>query len=111
MEEEEIVKETPKLKRISDEDFIMEETKHSSRFFNLAFMKVTKKRSGDTVIEPGKPMYGVPFFNCVNRIIKHKTKKKFQDRNITLKEYLKEYFKLRKELSELFAHELPKRVN
>lgn len=104
MEEEEIKK---VKRRFSDGDFIMEEIKPDSTFFNLVFMKKTKKRSGEIVIEPGKPSYGVPFTSCINRIIKHKTKKQFENRNIQLSEYLKEYYRLRKELAKLFLHELP----
>lgn len=111
MEEEvkEEVKETKR--RFADGDFIMEEVKPDSRFFNLVFMKKTKKRSGEVVIEPGKPAYGVPFTNCINRIIRHKTKKQFESRNIQLAEYLREYYRLRKELAKLFLHELPEHNN
>ena len=109
---EEIEEKDDKIKvRFQDEDFVMEEVKSGSRFYNLAFMKKTNKRSGETVIEPGKPMYGIPFWNCVKRIVKHKTKKIFQDRNTKLFDYLKEYFKLRKELAELLIHEFPENRN
>jgi hypothetical protein len=92
--------------RISDEDFIMEEIKKGSHFFNLVFMKKVKRRNtGNIEIEPGKPMYGVPFINCINRIIHHKTKKKFEGRTLELKDLLAEYFKLKKELTKLFEDE------
>lgn len=96
--------------RFIDEDFIMEEIKPGSKFYNLVFMKKTKKRStGEIVVEPGKPLYGVTFFNAVKYIFKHKTKKKFQDRNIKLKEFLNEYHKLKKQLYDTLDASLPEK--
>jgi len=106
MEEEVLEEEKKNKRRYTDEDFIMEEMKPDSRFFNLVFMKKTKKRdTGKIVEEPGKPMYGVPFLSCINRIIRHKTKKKFEGRSVELQELLDEYFKVKSELSKLFLEQ------
>ena len=109
--EEEILKKSkaPKL-RITDEDFILEEIKPGSQFYNLVFMKKTKKRNtGEVVIEPGKPYYGITFPSAVKYIYKHKTKKKFQDRNLKLEEFLKEFNTLKKELYTLLDSSLPEK--
>lgn len=97
--------------RIQEEDFIMEPVKEGSSFFNLVFMKKTKKRNtGEIVIEPGRPMYGLPLHAALLRIVHHKTSKKLQGRTVQLKEFLVEFQKEFKEMIELCHETLPERL-
>ena len=44
----------------------MEEISPGSRFYNLVFMKKTKKKgTGEIVVEPGKPLYGVAALDLI----------------------------------------------
>lgn len=94
--------------RIQEEDFIMEPVKGNPWFYNLVFFKRVKKRdTGEYKYEPKGIMYGLTLTTALNRIAHHKTSKKFQDRTITLKEFLREYQQQYKEMYKLCHETLP----
>lgn len=94
--------------RIEEKDFFMEPSNETSSFFDLCFMKRVKKRdTGQYAIEPGDKLYGLTLAHCLCRIAHHRTAKKYEEENITLKEFLKEYQKNYKEIIELCRETLP----
>lgn len=76
---------------IKEPDFILKQVSDDSNLYDLTFMKKVKKRdTGNYEIEPGDTLYGLSLSSVLNRIIKHRTAKKYTEDNITLKQYLKE---------------------
>ena len=76
--------------RIEEKDFFMELSDETSARFDLCFYKKVKKRdTGQYAIEPGDKLYGLTLSSCLNRIAHHRTAKKYEEENITLREFLK----------------------
>lgn len=76
--------------------------------YNLTFNKRVKKRdTGQYAIEPGDTLYGLTLASAIERIVKHRTAKKWGEENISLKEYLKEYKKQHNEMIRLCAETPP----
>ena len=100
--EEEIINEKVPFK-IVEKDFILSPISEDNySMFNLTFMKKVKKQAtGKYEIEPGKTAYGMTLSHALQRIIKHRTAKKFENENITLIQYLKELNKSYKEIIKL----------
>ena len=46
---------------------------------------------GKFEIEPGNTLYGLTLSHALNRIAHHRTAKKWEEENTTLKEFLKEF--------------------
>ena len=94
--------------KIVEPDFIMEPSCPGSQKYDLTFMKRVKKRdTGKFEVEPGPPLYGLTLSHCLNKIIHHRTAKKFADENVTLKEFLKELQKNYEEIVKLCRETLP----
>lgn len=94
--------------KIVEPDFFMEYSDDTSARFDLCFMKKVKKRdTGKFEIEPGDKLYGLTLSHCLNRIAHHRTAKKYEEDNITLREFLKEFQKNYKELVKLCKESLP----
>jgi DNA-binding ferritin-like protein len=75
-------------------------------------MKRVKKRdTGKFEVEPGPPLYGLTLSHCLNKIIHHRTAKKFADENVTLKEFLKELQKNYEEIVKLCRETLPEKFD
>lgn len=98
--------------QIVEPDFIMKMSDETSNRFDLTFMKKVKKRdTGQFAIEPGDTLYGLTLSHCLERIIKHRTAKKWGDENITLKAFLKEYQLQYKEIVKLCRETLPEKFD
>lgn len=94
--------------RIEEKDFFMELSDETSARFDLCFYKKVKKRdTGQYAIEPGDKLYGLTLSSCLNRIAHHRTAKKYEEENITLREFLKEYQKNYREVVKLCRETLP----
>ena len=98
--------------RIVEPDFIMELSSSDSQRYDLTFMKKVKKRdTGKYEIEPGNTLYGLTLSHCLNRLVHHRTAKKYQEDNITLKEFVKEFQKNYEELVKLCRESLPEKFD
>lgn len=96
--------------QIVEKDFTLEPTDSSS--FNLTFNRKVKKRdTGKFEIEPGPTQYGLSLSTALMRIARHRTAKKYEEQNITLFEYLKDFQKSYKEIIKLCKDTLPEKVN
>ena len=94
--------------KIVEADFIMEPSNETSSCFDLCFIKRVKKRdTGQYALEPGDKMYGLTLSHCLNKIANKRTAKKYEDQNITLKEFLVEFQKNYRELVKLCRETLP----
>lgn len=93
---------------IKEPDFVMKLSDETSSRFDLTFMKKVKKRdTGKYEIEPGNTLYGLTLSHCLNKIVHHRTAKKFSEENVTLKDFLKEFQKNYKEIIKLCRESLP----
>jgi hypothetical protein len=98
--------------KIVEPDFIMEKSNDTSEKYDLTFMKKVKKRdTGKYEIEPGNTLYGLTFSHCLNKIIHHRTARKWEEDNVSLKEFLKEFNKNYKELIKLCKEEIPEKFD
>lgn len=98
--------------KIVEPDFIMEYSGSDSDRLDLTFMKKVKKRdTGKFEIEPGNTLYGLTLSRCINKIIHHRTAKKWEEDNITLKEFLREFQKQYRELIKLCRETLPEKFD
>jgi len=80
--------------------------KYSNKHYNLTFMKKVHKRNGEVVEEPDDTLYTLPLSRVKYRIAYNNTINKFEDQDISLKEYLLEFFKSYKEVCELLKKTL-----
>lgn len=98
--------------KIIEADFTMELSSPDSERYDLTFNKKVKKRdTGKYEIEPGNTLYGLTLSHCLNRIAHHRTAKKFEEDNITLKEFLKEFQINYKQLVKLCRESLPEKFD
>lgn len=94
--------------KIVEPDFVMERSGPESERYDLTFIKKVKKRdTGKFEMEPGHPLYGLTFAHCLNKIVHHRTAKKWAEDNITLKEFIKELDKNYKELLNICKESPP----
>lgn len=84
------------VKRISD----------ISPHYNLTLMKEVHKRSGEIVKEPGDTLYTITLDNIKYRLANMEAISRFGDNDISLKEYLIEYYKCYNEICELLRKTL-----
>ena len=97
--------------KIVEPDFILEPS-GSGSCYDLTFMKRVKKRdTGKFEIEPGPPLYGLTLSHCLNKIAHHRTAAKWEEDNITLKEFMKELNRNYRELLKLCKEELPEKFD
>lgn len=98
--------------KIVEPDFIMERSSPDSERYDLTFMKKVKKRdTGKFEIEPGNTLYGLTFSHCLNKIVHHRTAKKWQEENVSLKEFLKEFQIQYKKMLNLCKEEPPEKFD
>ena len=98
--------------KIVEPDFIMELSSPDSERYDLCFMKRVKKRdTGKYEIEPGNTLYGLTLSHCLNKIAHKRTAKKWEEDNITLKEFIKELQRNYNELLKLCKEELPEKFD
>ena len=98
--------------KIVEPDFIMELSDPDSGRYDLTFMKKVKKRdTGKYEIEPGNTLYGLTLSHCLNRIVHHRTAKKYEEDNITLKQFLREFQIQYKEIIKLCRESLPEKFD
>ena len=96
--------------KIVEPDFIMEPS--SDEKYDLTFMKKVKKRdTGKFEIEPGPTLYGLTFSHCLNKIAHHRTAKKWEEDNVSLKEFLKEFQRNYNEIVKLCRETLPEKFD
>lgn len=94
--------------KIVESDFILEPSSPDSERYDLTFMKRVKKRdTGKFEIEPGNTLYGLTLSHCLNKIVHSRTAKKWEEENITLKEFLKEFQRNYRELIKFCRETLP----
>lgn len=81
------------------EDAVLTQVAEDSPLFDLRFYKNVKKReTGNIERELGSPLYGLTLFSAIKRICSYKMGKKYQEKTIELKQYVKE---LREEVEKL----------
>ena len=98
--------------KIEEPDFILELSSPDSERYDLTFMKKVKKRAtGQFEIEPGNTLYGLTLSHALNKIVHHRTAKKWEDQNTTLKEFLKEFQKNYKEIVKLCREKKKKKFD
>ena len=98
--------------KIVEPDFIMESAGSDSDRYDLTFMKRVKKRdTGKFEIEPGNTLYGLTLSHALNKIVHHRTAKKWEEDNVTLKEFMKELQRNYNELLKLCKEEPPEKFD
>ena len=98
--------------KIVEPDFTMELSDKDSERYDLTFNKKVKKRdTGKFEIEPGNTLYGLTLSHCLNRIVHHRTAKKWEEENTNLREFLKEFQKNYKEIVKLCRESLPEKFD
>ena len=98
--------------KIVEPDFIMERSGPDSERYDLTFMKRVKKRdTGKYEIEPGNTLYGLTLSHCLNKIAHKRTAKKWEEDNVTLKEFMKELQRNYNELLKLCKEEPPEKFD
>ena len=94
--------------KIEEKDFVMEDVASDSDKWDLAFYKRVKKRdTGEYSIELGDKIYGLSLSSCLRRIAKHRVAKKYEEENISLKEFLNDYQKSYREIIKLCRESIP----
>ena len=97
---------------IVESDFTMKPSNSNSDKFDLVFNKRVKKRdTGEYAIEPGDPLYGLTLSHALQKIAHHRVAKKYEDANISLKEFLKEYQLAYREIVKLCRESLPEKFD
>lgn len=74
--------------------------------YNVTFMKEVHKRNGDIVNEPGETSYGITLDTAKNKIAHYQTVKYFGEQNVSLKEYLQQFYKNYNEVCKLLKKTL-----
>lgn len=98
--------------QIVEKDFILRPSDSDCSSFDLIFMKKVKKRdTGKFEIEPGDPLYGLSLSHALLRIARKRTAKKFEEENITLRQFLQEFHKQHDEIIKLCKESLPEKFN
>ena len=93
---------------IHENDFVLEPISNEDARFNLRFYKrVKKKDTGQYEKELGDPLYGLTLSSALMRIAHHRVAKKYEEENITLRQFLKEYQLAYNEIVRLCRETLP----
>ena len=93
---------------IHENDFVLESISDDSDRFNLRFYKRVKKRdTGQFETELGDPLYGLTLSSALCRIAHHRVAKKYEEENLTLRKFLKEYQATYAEIVKLCRETLP----
>ena len=87
---------------IQEPDFTMTPSSKNTDKYDLVFMKRVKKRdTGQYVLEPGDPLYGLTLSHALRLIAHRRVAKKYEDENINLRNFLKEYSQAYNEILNL----------
>ena len=98
--------------KIEEKDFVMEDVSPDSDKWDLAFYKRVKKRdTNEYAIELGDKLYGLSLSSCLRRIAKHRIAKKYEEENLNLRQFLKEYQLAYKEIVKLCRETLPEKFD
>lgn len=93
---------------IHENDFVLEPISNEDARFNLRFYKrVKKKDTGQYEKELGDPLYGLTLSSALMRIAHHRVAKKYEEENITLRQFFKEYQLAYNEIVRLCRETLP----
>ena len=93
---------------IHENDFVLEPISNEDARFNLRFYKrVKKKDTGQYEKELGDPLYGLTLSSALMRIAHHRVAKKYEEENITLRQFLKEYQLAYNEIVRLCRETIP----
>ena len=87
-------------------NFILKKVSDNSSHYNLTFTKLVHKRTGEIAEEPGDTIYTLPLDLVKSRIAHVETSNRFGDRDITLKEYIPEFYKSYNDVCELLKRTL-----
>lgn len=74
--------------------------------YNVTFMKEVHKRNGDIANEPKETLYGISLDTAKNKITHYLTVKDFGEQNVSLKEYLQQFYKNYNEVCKLLKKTL-----
>ena len=93
---------------IQEKDFVLTPVSDDSNLFNLAFYKKVKKRdTGKFEFELGNSLYGLTLSSALMRIAHHRVAKKYEEDNITLRQFLNDYKKSYEEIIKLCKEPVP----
>ena len=93
---------------IHEKDFMLKPVSDDSNLWDLSFYKKVKKRdTGKFEMELDNPLYGLTLSSALLRIAKHRSAKKYENENITLFEFLKDYQSNYREIVKLCKETLP----
>ena len=87
-------------------DFILKKVSEESPHYNLTITKEVHKRTGEIVREPDKTIYTLPLEIIKNRISHAETVERFKNKDVSLKEYLSEFYIVYNEVCELLKKTL-----
>ena len=87
-------------------EFVLKKVNENSDHYNLTFIKEVHKRTGDVVKEPKDTIYTLPLNMVKNCLAHENTFLKFGDKDVSLKEYLPEFYKSYNEVCELLKKTL-----
>lgn len=87
-------------------NFILKKVSDNSPHYNLTFMKIVHKRSGEEVEEPGDILYTLSLQDATNKIAHQETNNRLGDNDVSLKTYLTEFYKTYNEVCELLKKTL-----
>lgn len=87
-------------------NFTVKKVSDKSPHYNLTFTKLVHKRTGEIAEEPGETIYTLPLDSVKCRIAHVETNNRFGNRDITLKEYIPEFYKSYSEVCELLKKTL-----
>lgn len=94
--------------QIVESDFTMKPSSNTSALWDLTFMKRTKKRdTGKYEIEPGDTLYGLTLTSALTRIVNHRVARKYEEDNIALRDFLKEFQSEYKKILKLCRETIP----
>lgn len=81
-------------------NFILKKESNNSPHYNLTLMKLVHKRGGEIVEEPGETIYGNTLDVIKNYLAHLETEQIFGDKDVSLREYLIEFYKSYKKVCE-----------
>lgn len=87
-------------------NFILKKVSEISPHYNLTFMKEVHKRNGEISQEPGTTIYTISLDWAKNRIAHVETAERLRNKDVSLKEYLLEFYKCYNEVCELLKKTL-----
>jgi hypothetical protein len=97
---------------ITYEDAVLTPVAEDIPLFDLRFYKNVKKRdTGQVERELGSPLYGLTLYHALKRICSYKMNKKYQEKTIELKQYIKELRQEEEKLRKYLNEQLPEKFD